>query len=587
MPDPTEEREAGAARSQSVVHTVAQTAGALTRILAPALERVDITVAATQLIVLTADTESTITVSETVFRLTGPQGIEVLPVTAANRAARLLQQRPIHAVAGTALEIQTLIERSVLKLDAIRTIVLAWVPLAGPEAGASSSAVEAIMSELPKSADRILITRETNAESDQFVERYMRRARRAGTEAAAEERGAAPATLAMRYVIVSSASRGAALARLLDELDPPSASVVVTSEQSEEEASQAVRQLGYRRATDPVQVTRGAIPVSINTVMLFDAPSSSEDLALVAAAQPVEIIALVRPRELEALRSLTVGALTPFTSTAPANTARQRDRLTRDELQGMLLGGVASREILALEPLLDQYDGVEIAAAALRLLDRERSRAQAAAASQRPAASSGAAAPREARTGAGAAGGARSGMQNVFMTVGSRDGATQSSVIAALTGTAAISSAQIGRVDIRDTHSLVEVDAAALPQVVERMNGASVSGRRIVARPERDRAERERPDRGGERGGGGDRGGSSDRPRRDGAGAPRRDAPRRDFTRGPKREFSDRPRRDFGDRPKRDLGDRPRRDAADRRPPRDGGRGARGAGGTRPPRRDH
>ena len=66
----------------------------------------------------------------------------------------------------------------------------------------------------------------------------------------------------------------------------------------------------------------------------------------------------------------------------------------RRELSHALDAGIATREVLALEPLLELYDGIEIAAAALRLLDRERALRQVAQAEARQAQ---AAPPREAR----------------------------------------------------------------------------------------------------------------------------------------------------------------------------------------------
>ena len=52
--------------------------------------------------------------------------------------------------------------------------------------------------------------------------------------------------------------------------------------------------------------------------------------------------------------------------------ARDRDTRMRAELRALLAQGQFGRELLALEPLLDEFDGIEIAAAALQLLEQER-----------------------------------------------------------------------------------------------------------------------------------------------------------------------------------------------------------------------
>jgi hypothetical protein len=173
-------------------------------------------------------------------------------------------------------------------------------------------------------------------------------------------------------VTVSPGSRGASLRRLLDDLDPPSAAVIVSGEESDKIASATLRMLGYRGDSGAVVVTRGEIAPSTHAVIFFDAPATRSELAGAAAATPVSVIALLEPRELSSLRRMAGADVTPFTLSAPGNAARERETLMRRELSAILDSGVPSRELLALEPLLERYDGIEIAAAALRLLDKER-----------------------------------------------------------------------------------------------------------------------------------------------------------------------------------------------------------------------
>ncbi|HEY8310699.1 MAG TPA: hypothetical protein VIG47_09085, partial [Gemmatimonadaceae bacterium] len=97
-----------ASRSQNVVHFLPRTTDALVRVITPGLERVDSTQPSLQLVVVTPDAETAVAVGDAVSRLTGLQGIEILPVTSANRAARMLAGRPVHALAGPAIEIQSL-----------------------------------------------------------------------------------------------------------------------------------------------------------------------------------------------------------------------------------------------------------------------------------------------------------------------------------------------------------------------------------------------------------------------------------------------------------------------------------------------
>lgn len=365
-----EQAERGtAARSQNVVHFLPRTTEALTRALVPALERIDVGQPFVQLVVVTPDAESAITVGEIVNAFTGVQGIEIVPVTAANRAARILADRPVHAIAGPAVELRSLMERSALKLEHLRTIVLAWPDEEPAVAPQTLTAIETVFADVPREAARILLARRPSATTEQLVEQHMRTARRMSQpESAAPD--IAPETT-LHYVSVSAASRPAALRRILDELDPPSAAIVVRDPASEADATQTVRSLGYRRANDPVRVTRyDDVPAS-HTVILYDAPVMPSELAAATAGAPVQVVALATSRDLIPLHELAA-RVTPLTLGGPAAAARSRDSMLRTELATVLGQGVATRELLALEPLLDRYDGIEIAAAALRLLETER-----------------------------------------------------------------------------------------------------------------------------------------------------------------------------------------------------------------------
>src|SRR5512132_4080308 len=135
-------------RSQNLVYTVPHTTESIAEFLTPALSRVDPSAGGTQVIVVTRDAETALTISETVLRLSGPAGIEVVPVTSAARAGRIFKSRPVLAVAGTASELGSLVRASLLKLDTVRTVALAWaddILQAGPD---TVSALEALLGEL-------------------------------------------------------------------------------------------------------------------------------------------------------------------------------------------------------------------------------------------------------------------------------------------------------------------------------------------------------------------------------------------------------------------------------------------------------
>ena len=88
-------------RGQNLVYTLPHTTESIAEFLTPALARVDPAAGGTQVVVVTRDAETALTISETVLRLSGSAGIEVVPVTSAARAGRIFKSRPVLAVAGT------------------------------------------------------------------------------------------------------------------------------------------------------------------------------------------------------------------------------------------------------------------------------------------------------------------------------------------------------------------------------------------------------------------------------------------------------------------------------------------------------
>ena len=585
----------GIARSQHKLFILPHDRGAVSQFLAATLERVDPSTAETQVLVLTADTDAATLVSSVAVQLGTDRGLMVAPVTSAKRGARLVRERGAHVVIGAADEILALIQSSTLKLASLRAIVLAWVDEALD--GDASPALESIMSEIPKEAARTMVVSRLGPEAQQLAERYVRRGLRAAEQPPADD----GAPVGFQYLTVSGGGRALALRRLLDELDPARAAVWVRSAESGDEAQRTLSELGYRPGADTVRVVVGGALAEAGLLIMYDVPASRAELrtALGGAVAVPQIVILAQPRQMSLVRSLAGGgAVSPLTLAGPGVEARRRDEGLRGELRSVLGGGLAARELLMLEPLLESFDGVEIAAAALRLLEQERAkkgkRAKStiaddvevtaafpplAAPPSRPSA------PRAQRAEPGAFGAPAT---RIFLTVGERDGIRPGDLVGAIAATAGITGENIGKIELRDTHALVEIVGVDAAEVAEKITGANIKGRRVVARLERDRPPREEGARGA--GGGRERGGASrggsDRPRFSGGDRARSGGADRPRTpRGEWKDRGERPARDGADRPR---SDRPAREGSDRpRGDRPGGfsRGERPSGGDRGPKR--
>jgi hypothetical protein len=304
-------------------------------LMAPALDRAANASGHPAVLVLARDADAAVAIATALGRP------DVLAATSVNRAARVT---PPAIVIGPSDVILGLIARSKLKLEHVVALVLAWVD--------ASPALEAILADVPKDIVRTIVAQSTTPAVEALVERYARRPRRVGGAAAP-----ATATSDMRFVPVTPGNRPQALRRLLDDLDPPSAIVYTRTDSSEHTVREILGALGYAGAHALVQVARGAIPESAALVVLYDLPLDAKALGDIVQSGPVQIVALGR-----------MPGAKPLVLSGPLERAKRRV----EELRRVLEAGVPAAELTWLEPLLDAYDGIEIAAAAVHLLERER-----------------------------------------------------------------------------------------------------------------------------------------------------------------------------------------------------------------------
>jgi len=478
-----ERSSAHAARAQSLVYTLPHTTESIAEFLTPILSRVDPSVGGTQVVVVTRDAETALAISETILRLSGPAAIEVVPITSAGRAGRIFRSRPVLAVAGTAVELGALVRASLLKADVVRTVALAWIDDILDDGSDTVQALEGLLGELGDAA-RIVVTRKLTPAVENLVERYARRARRVG--AVDTEVPPLPTDYELpiiKYVTAAGTARGSALQKLLDELDPPSAVIVARDAAAADAATQVLRTLGYRDDDRSINVTRGEFgSAAVHTVIFYQPPVTPAELQRIAQVKPVQVLVIAAPGEVAWLRELATGRLEPLNLHGPERRARNREEAMRDELRAVLGRGLPAREVISLEPLLREFEGTELAAAALHLLERERAQRRQAEANQVSAA--------KPRPSAGDA--ARGGMTRLFMTIGTRDGVKVGDLMGVIAGEGGIPGERVGKIDLRESHALVEVAESDAVSVIQRLNGSMIRGRRVVVRAERDKEDRER-----------------------------------------------------------------------------------------------
>ena len=355
-----------------------------------------------------------------------PVSLRVHAVTSLGRAVPLLKETPVDVVAGAPQDLAALAAKSVLKLDAIRTVVLAWPE--GFPGTEPAGALDTLLAET-RNALRLVLSWNPAALRD-FLERHAHRAEVVGTlPVDANGKPLGPLGPA-RYLVTPVGRRAAAVREAVDAL----------------------------RATRPVVWHGGDVPGTTGDVVLCSAlPTRAQFAALAKLGRPV---LLLTPAQLPYARTLAA-PLTVVPLADAADRALGRLESLRVRVGGLIERGEVDTELAALTPLFERYDAAEVAAALLALRregDSEKPEPQAAAAPS---------------------------WVKVFVGVGKKDGAAAKDLVGALIREAGLAREDLGRIELRETFSLVDVASHAVDQAIQRLAGTTIRGRRVQARRER------------------------------------------------------------------------------------------------------
>ena len=163
----------------------------------------------------------------------------------------------------------------------------------------------------------------------------------------------------------------------------------------------------------------------------------------------------------------------------------------RDAIEGFrrrvrerLEGSTDAVEGLVLEPLLEAHGAAPVARALSGLL-REAGDASPAAPeppAQRPSSAVSEARGRRPPPRREAA---ESTWTRLFVNAGGRDDVGPGDLVGAITGETSLTGDQIGRIEVRESYSLVDVATESAEEVMERLTGVEIRGREVVARRDR------------------------------------------------------------------------------------------------------
>jgi len=352
---------------------------------------------------------------------TAPAELRAHAVTGLTRTAALLKEGRVGVLAGAPSDLARLVARAALKLETVETIVVAW-----PEGFADQ--LDTLLAEAPN-ARRVILSWNPHALSE-FLERHARRPEIVGDIPLDSVGQPLGPVASARYAVVTNRRR--AVRDALDAL----------------------------RSIRPYVWTGGPVegPAETPDAVVAAVLPTREELRLLAAIATPAVPVLAS--QVPYLRS--IATLTPLPLPAAADCAQDRSAELRAQLAARLAQGDVDAELAVLAPLFEDHDPALVAGALLALGRQPSAVSQPSPAVAAPA-----------------------GWSKVFVTVGKKDNASAKDLVGALIKEAGLEKGQIGKIDVRETFSLVDIAAAAVDQAVRRLTGVSIRGRRVSARPDR------------------------------------------------------------------------------------------------------
>jgi ATP-dependent RNA helicase DeaD len=487
-------------------------------------------------LILVPTRELAMQVGEAVHKYGKGLRIRAVPVYGGQDIRRQLRalERGADVVIATPGRALDHIRRKTLSLGDVRSVVLDEADEMLDMGFAED--IEAILSAAPKTRQTALFSATLPPRIRDLAERHLNNPARVSIPSERSEAGTMPRVRQSAY-IVSRSHKIAALGRVLDVEAPALAFVFCRTRTEVDELTETLNGRGYRAealhggmsqeqrdrvmrrvrggATDLLIATdvaaRGLDVEHVSHVVNFDVPSAPEAYVhrigrTGRAGREGVAITLLEPREHRLLRNIehvTKQKVEIATVPTVADLRARRLELTRGSLEEALLEGEDSLDTyrVVVNALAEEYDVVDIAAAAVKLADesrhegevseeeipvpqvRDRSR------SDRPG-------RREDREGRGTRerGPRRSGggrqpegdATRVYVGAGRKAGVRPGDLVGAIANEARVDSSNIGAIEVTDRFSLVEVPESMADRIIDALRATTIKGKRVTVRRDRD-----------------------------------------------------------------------------------------------------
>ncbi|MDX8028673.1 DEAD/DEAH box helicase [Lentzea sp. BCCO 10_0856] len=470
-------------------------------------------------LVLAPTRELAVQVSEAVHRYGRHMGTRVLPIYGGQPIGRQLRElsRGVDVVVATPGRAIDHLQRGTLQLGDLEVVVLDEADEMLDMGFAED--IDAILSETPAERQTVLFSATMPPRIDRMAKSHLRTPVLIQIEREKTEPGEAPRVRQTAY-LVRREHKPAALGRVLDVESPTAAVVFCRTRDEVDQLTETLNGRGYRAeslhggisqeqrdrvmgrlrggtadllvATDVA--ARGLDIEQLTHVVNYNVPSAPEAYThrigrVGRAGREGVAITLVEPRENSMLKTIERVTKTKIPMEKVPTVADLRARqleLTRSSLQESLMEDDLSRFRVVVETLADEFDVMDIALAAVKLAHE----ASGAAADEeeipevrpredRPRRDGAPAGPRRERRGPS------EGMTRLFLGAGRSSGIRPQDIVGAITGETGLKGRDIGAIEIADRFSLVEVPGTAAADVIEQLRDATIKGKRVTIRRER------------------------------------------------------------------------------------------------------
>jgi len=465
--------------------------------------------------VLVPTRELAMQVCEAIHKYARGTGITVVPLYGGSSMEQQIRalKRGVDIVVATPGRALDHIRRKTLALDAIRMIVLDEADEMLDMGFAED--IETILEQTPDTRHTALFSATVPQRILKIAERHLKTPQRVKVAGEKTAAGKLPRVRQVAYIVRRN-QKAQALDRVLDMENPTSAIVFCRTRLEVDTLVETLNAHGYRaealhggmmqRQRDVVMnkfraaktdlliatdvAARGLDIEHLSHVFNYDLPAEAESYVhrigrTGRAGREGTAITFAEPREHRLLKNieyLTKQKIEIATVPTVADLRTRRLELTKASLRERLVAGDFDDVRVVVESLSDEFDVVDVAAAAVKLLHAQTVGDGEDAEIEAPAQVRGARVRGAQVRGRGFEG----PTARLFIGAGRRDGIRPGDLVGAITGEAGVTSDSLGAIQITDGFSLIEVPDLLADEIITAMRGAQLRGKKVIIRRDRD-----------------------------------------------------------------------------------------------------